>query len=539
MQNFLQNISWGKKIFFFAATFLLLLIAVGGVASITIVDMNKSLKQMTEDSQRRVEGATNVRIAIIELQKSIAHAISEQEASAVRAQSVAAIRALSLLDEHAQGLHTALQGSKEAQELAELIMSIRPSQMEVIKAAKNNDDTLAMEKSRAIFVDTTRINELSQLLVDNERSLLNTRQQSIVAQGEQVVQLTLWVMGFGLLLGSVMSVALARALTGPLANVVSTMHAVANGDLTVSFAASGSDELGQTVDAVSATIQTLAEMLRKVTSKASTLHEESQRISDAATGIQDISARLHTQVGGIREDTNFVMTASSKLSSRFDAAAASAQTTSEATRGAADEIMHTVQEFQQFQSRMETTAAATRKLAIFAEKVTTITDTISTISSQTNLLALNAAIEAARAGEHGRGFAVVADEVRLLAQRTSKSTGEISSLVDEISSSVHATVAALESSVSDANHNIERLTRLATEVTGSSQCAGALQEFVAEVSKLMDSQGQAMNRITNAVTSLFELSAQTNQKIEILHDLSETLDSASTDLSAVVDRFTV
>jgi methyl-accepting chemotaxis protein len=199
--------------------------------------------------------------------------------------------------------------------------------------------------------------------------------------------------------------------------------------------------------------------------------------------------------------------------------------------------MSTVNEFQQFQIRMEDTAEVTRTLSSAAEEVTSITDTINNISSQTNLLALNAAIEAARAGEHGRGFAVVADEVRMLAKRTEDATGEITTLIEGISSSVNSTVTALETSVHEAKRNIDHLTGLADEVTNNSERAGQVREYMHQVVNLMTSQEQAVERITLAVNSVFEVSSDASHQTDELHDLSGSLSQAANDLNKVVDRF--
>jgi len=533
----INSISWSKKIFCFAGSFLLLLVIVGGVASNTIFNINESMEELSAKSQLRVDGSINTHFSLLELEKSIASAIAEDDKKDIRLQAVAAIRALSMIDEQVQKLNAVMVDSSDAKELQERIKNIRPIQMEIIKAAKKNDDIAALNKFKEIAEDRNRISELSSKLLEKERKALQAQQASIIARGHRFVEITLALLLFGVALGSFLGVALARRLTRPLREVESAMNSVASGDLTIRLKSSGSDELGKTVCAIATTIEKLQEILSGVTAKANSLNDESLNVTEAARAIQNISADLHAQIGNIREESDFVFKSADSLRSRFGESEESARVTTESSRQAALEIMETVKAFQQFQQNMESTAKSTRELAEFAEKVTSITDTISTISSQTNLLALNAAIEAARAGEHGRGFAVVADEVRMLAQRTDNSTSEISNLVDEITQRVQKTENELNESVTAANANIERLIQLADNVTGSSDRAKKMLEFVAEASNMMGSQGESINRINAAVSSLFDLSSQTNQKIELLHDLSETLQTASNDLSGSVDYF--
>lgn len=532
-----NSISWGKKIACFAGSFLLLLLIVGGVASKTILDINESLETLIVKSQVRVDGATSVHLSLLELEKSITTAIAEDDGKDIRTQAVSAIRALSMIDEQVQKLNAVLINNKGATELQERIKKIRPKQMEIIKAARKNDDSSALNKFKEIAPDRQKISELSTQLLEKEKLALQNQQDGIIKRGRRFVGITLSLLILGVILGSILGIALARRLTRPLREVESAMNSVANGDLTIRLNSQGGDELGKTVAAIAKMIEKLQDILSGVTAKASTLKDESISVIEAAGAIQNISAELHSQIGNIRDESTFVYDNSKNLSARFDESESSARQTTESSRQAASEIMETVKSFQQFQQNMENTARSTRELAEFAKKVTSITDTISTISSQTNLLALNAAIEAARAGEHGRGFAVVADEVRMLAQRTDSSTAEISSLVDEITQRVQQTECDLNESVAAANENIECLIALAGNVTSSSDRAKHMLEFIAEANNMMQSQGDSIDRINAAVSSLFEVSGQTNQKIEMLHDLSETLQTASNELSGSVDYF--
>ncbi|NOX43506.1 MAG: methyl-accepting chemotaxis protein [Gammaproteobacteria bacterium] len=463
--------------------------------------------------------------------------IAAVEPKEIRLQAVEAIRSLSMLDEQIQTLSTILPNSKKIENIAVLAEKIRPIQIQVIKTARKNKDDEAMEKMHSITKDSKAIDELSQQLVNDERTQLNALHQTSSQRGIDKIKFISLLSGIGLIIAIAISLLATRMLIRPLKMVEQTMTAVANGDLRVTLKQAGSDEIGRTVRAITMTVESLHDLISKIHSGAMLLGEQSTQIGNSAHTVNAVSTKLHDSVVKIKDDASLVNTVTADVANRLGQAAEGAQHTSISSKNAADQLLISVQEFERFQADMESSVKLTRELSSAANKVTSITDTIRDISSQTNLLALNAAIEAARAGDHGRGFAVVADEVRQLAKHTEEATAEISGLVGGISGNVSSTVNALEASVTDAKKNIDRLTILAGEATNSSERVQEMRQSMLEVDGLVDTQKQAVERITSAVASLFDVSSDANLETDQLNELSLNLEHAANDLNKVVDRF--
>ena len=535
--KWLSNLSWKKKIFGITGLFMLGIVVEALVAGYTILHLNHATQQALAQSQVKVDAAITARAAILEMGRAQAELISYSDPKQIRDASINAIRASSVLEEAVQGLATTLHGDATVTELVDLVSKIKPDKMEVIKAARANDDARAVVLMTDMHEALARIEDLSRAVVEAQRHNLDT----LISRQEQQARGTLVLLGgfvgVGVVIGIVLSFIVAHLMTQPLAVLDKSMAALATGDLSIRLSNAGRDEIGRTIHSMASMVCDLHGLVGKVHAGARKLSIEADRVTHTADDISGVSTALHHSVKHIKQDAELVLQAATEALAQLASAAAAAQFTSDISSHAVQEIGDTVDSFKRFQSHMEATASVTRELACTAETITSITNTIRDISSQTNLLALNAAIEAARAGDQGRGFAVVATEVRGLAKRTEEATTEISALVDTIGGNIERTVGLLEETMQQVNQNVERLQRVAGDTASSNTQVKSMQDAVRGVEQLMNGQEQAIAGIHTAVGNLFELSTNTNEQTVLLNELAANLNAAAGELSLGVGRF--
>ena len=353
------------------------------------------------------------------------------------------------------------------------------------------------------------------------------------------------ILGIAMLVGASLAVALLglwlvnRQLLTPIKSLIDYITQLSHGHFDRPLAMQRQDELG--------TLAVAANTLREfLGSTFAQLKNGSEQLDSASRDLQQISGLMTT---GTREQfsrTDMVAAAMHEMSATAqnvaENAASAAQAADQADRTAheGEQVMQeTIGGIAQMGSEIDNTAAVIHRLDEDSRRISTVLEVIRSIAEQTNLLALNAAIEAARAGEQGRGFAVVADEVRTLAKRTADSTAEINKIIDKVQSGTQAAVAAISSSqelstksveqVSEAGHKLQNITALIGQIHDMNQqiaTAAEEQSLVVEdiARNLMDIKSIATDNEANAL--------RTQDASKQLHETAGDLNQAMRQLMA-------
>lgn len=332
---------------------------------------------------------------------------------------------------------------------------------------------------------------------------------------------------------------LTRSIVLPLADAVAVAERVATGDLTQDIPVLGRDEPALLLRALSRMQQSLRDTLRKIAASSDQLASASEELhtvtEDTSRGLHQQSAEIDQAATAVNQMTAAVEEVANNAVSTADASKGADQT----TRKGRDQVNQALASIQYLVSDVTDTSGEIEQLASNANEISRVLDVIGAIAGQTNLLALNAAIEAARAGEAGRGFAVVADEVRALAHRTQQSTAEIEQMISGIQSGTERAVSAMHTSQDRANGTLE-----------VAQSAGQALEVIAEaitsinqrnlvIASASEQQAQVAREVDRNLVNIRDLAMQTSAGANQTSAAAQDLSRLAVDLNAMVAQFKV
>jgi len=334
---------------------------------------------------------------------------------------------------------------------------------------------------------------------------------------------------------------LARQIFRPIEAITSAVTALTekDGDLTARLPENKDNEIGLLAQQFNLFLGHLHDMFQQVSASAIRVKEISEhvneKINNAANLADQQSASTQTVAAAVNEMEMTVKDISSSASNASESAEISQST----SVSCSDFVSQTIEQMQALESSMGTSVSSVTELSSEIQSITQVLEVIKGISEQTNLLALNAAIEAARAGEQGRGFAVVADEVRTLAQRTAESTEQINSMIASLNNKAEEAVSAIELGNKTTAQTSERLNETGDTLSTITQEIINLTEMNALVATATREQTQATSEISQNVVMISDTANQTKENMRESAQLCGELDNESKSLQGLMAKFTL
>lgn len=448
--------------------------------------------------------------------------------------------------EHSEWFQRALEANAKLPLTAEIRQAIAESkpaltayigEAERISASALRDPQAARSELPAFMQSFAVLEEKNEALSE----LIEQNAGQTRAAGEAAIRQAAWLLIGGILLVCcllcLLTTQLMKSVLRPLENTVTVARAIAQGNLRSRISIDSNDEAGQLQQALADMQGNLRQMIETIRNEGEQLQETAQSLNGASQSIvssaNEESESATSMAAAMEQMIHNIAQIADHARNAQGISAHSEQLASDGGQV----IMGVVDGMSRIAEAVNESSATITALGQSSEEIHSIIQVIKSIAEQTNLLALNAAIEAARAGEAGRGFAVVADEVRNLAARTAQSTQEITGMIERIRTSTEQAVSSMQTGVTRVNDGVSLARQAGESISEIRGGAHRAAEVVEEISHTIGEQSRASSEVAQRVEHIAQMSQQNNRTVNELASAAQRLDKVARSMQSSVLQF--
>jgi len=536
-----SNLKIGIRLALGFAVVLLLMVVISGIAMSSFTRMNKKVDVITDDKWPKAVMLNEINNNINITARSLRNAVILSDPAEVKKELDRIVASREVITSILAKLDKTVVGN----EGKALLQTIKDSQAAYGVAQKEIVAQIESgRKAEAGQALITTLRPLQKAYFDAVAKMIDFQAKELLRAGDEVEKTYKAAEG-GMIAALVISLGIAaligllitRSITVPLGQAVAVNRSIAGGDLNVTVTVDRRDEIGQLnesarlmLENLQGIISHLASTSEQVASAATQLHATSEQM---ATASEEVAA----QAGTVATAGEEMAATSGEIAQNCNKAAEGAhQASGSATEGAGI-VRLTVDVMGRIAERVQASARTVESLGTRSDQIGTIVGTIEDIADQTNLLALNAAIEAARAGEQGRGFAVVADEVRALAERTTKATKEISDMIKSIQGETKGAVGIMEEGVREVENGSAEVARSGAALQEILDQVNAVTMQVSQIATAAEEQTATTNEISNNIQQMSQVVQRTAQGAQETSESASGLSKLAEELKGIVGKF--
>ncbi|WP_095098717.1 methyl-accepting chemotaxis protein [Pseudomonas sp. Irchel 3A5] len=518
-----------------------LLVALGGISVWKMGDIREMAADLENDALASIVVADRINAAMLRLRLENRRLVSQTDPEAI----AATVKTINNLRDELR---------KQIQTYAPFVASDREGQL--FKAVSENSEKMLTAfdgvsalasrgaAAEALAYIASNVTPVTRPLEEAVAGLVQMNIEEAGEAGkasEASYQSGLMFVIFIIVAAALATIALAvlftKSIVVPLRDMLRVNDMIAKGDLRTVITINGKDEFADLLRSTQQMQNNLRDTIKLIGDSATQLASASEEMNavteESSKGLMRQNTEIDQAATAVNEMTAAVDEVARNAASASDAAKASDQ----ATRTGASRVTSTVTAIERLSQTVQNTSGDVQRLAVQSKDISKVLDVIRTIAEQTNLLALNAAIEAARAGEQGRGFAVVADEVRALAHRTQTSTQEIEQMIGDILKGTEQATKAMSESCEQAQGTLGVAHEAGAALTLIAKAINEINEMNQMIATASEQQAQVARSVDGNLMSIRDLSIQSATGAHQTAAASSELSRLAADMNRLVGRF--